>query len=158
MECFIELPPAGTTLAAHIRRCPEARLCLPSTNFSGKLKLLAAPKTFATFLRTLFRQDWVVYCKPPFGGPEHVLNYLGSYTHRIAISNHRLLAFDPHQVSFRWRDSAQGNPQRTLTLSAMEFLRRCLLHVLPYRFIRIRHYGFLSNRRCAAVPNSLQRN
>ena len=119
--------------------------------FHGKLKPLAAPKAFAAFLRPLFRHPWVVYCKPPFGGPEHVLKYLGSYTHRIAISNHRLISFADGQVTFRWRDSAHGNKKRTLTLSVTEFLRRFLLHVLPHRYVRIRHQGFLANRRRASV-------
>jgi hypothetical protein len=119
--------------------------------FHGKLTLLAAPKTFSAFVRTLFRQDWVVYCKPPFGGPEYVLKYLGSYTHRIAISNRRLLSLSQDKVSFRWRDSAHGNKQRILTISVTEFLRRFLLHVLPHGFVRIRHHGFLANRRRAAV-------
>lgn len=119
--------------------------------FHGKLKLLANPKTFAAFLRPLFRHEWVVYCKPPFGGPEHVLKYLGSYTHRIAISNHRLISLDQDQVTFRWRDSAHGNKKRTLTISVTKFLRRFLLHVLPHGFVRIRHHGFLANRRRAAV-------
>ena len=119
--------------------------------FHGKLKLLADPKTFAAFLRPLFRHEWVVYCKPPFGGPEHVLKYLGSYTHRIAISNHRLISVDQDHVTFRWRDSANGNKQRTLTISLTEFLRRFLLHVLPHGFVRIRHHGFLANRRRAVV-------
>ena len=119
--------------------------------FHGKLKLLAAPKAFAAFLRPLFRHPWVVYCKPPFGGPEHVLKYLGSYTHRIAISNHRLISLDQDQVTFRWRDSAHGNKKRTLTISLTEFLRRFLLHVLPHRYVRIRHQGFLANRRRASV-------
>jgi hypothetical protein len=115
--------------------------------FPGTLKAIAQPRAFAAFLRPLFRQDWVVYCKPPFAGPEHVLKYLGSYTHRIAISNHRLVDFQQDQVTFRWRDSEHGNRQRHLTLPVLEFLRRFFLHVLPYRFVRIRHYGFLANRR-----------
>lgn len=119
--------------------------------FHGRLKPLAEPKTFSAFLRTLFRQDWVVYCKPPFGGAEHVLRYLGGYTHRIAISNRRLIALEPGQVTFRWRDSAHGNKQRALTISHTEFLRRFLFHVLPHGFVRIRHHGFLANRRRAAV-------
>jgi len=85
-------------------------------NFPTDLKLLANPKTFAAPLRTLFRENWVVYLKPPFGGPEYVLHYLGRYTHRVAISNHRLLSFADGQVTFRWRDSADGNKQpRTAT-------------------------------------------
>jgi len=115
--------------------------------FHGQLKPLASPRAFSSFLRPLFRRDWVVYCKPPFGGPEYVLHYLGAYTHRVAISNHRLVSLTGDQVTFRWRDSAHGNQQRRMTLSVDEFLRRFLLHVLPPGFVRIRHFGFLAPRR-----------
>ena len=115
--------------------------------FEGKLKLLAKPKIFAAWLRPLYRQDWVVYLKPPFGGPEYVLQYLGRYTHRVAISNHRLVSFIDDQVTFRWRDSAHHNQQKLRTLSVDKFLRRFLLHILPRGFVRIRHFGFLANRR-----------
>ena len=107
---------------------------------------LTQPKMFAKFLRQLFRKDWVVYAKPPFGGPEHVLHYLARYTHRVAISNHRLLAFEDDRVTFRWKDYAHGNKKRKMTLSADEFLRRFLLHILPRGFTRIRHFGILANR------------
>jgi hypothetical protein len=113
--------------------------------FAGRLGSLAHPKAFAAFLRPLFRQDWVVYAKPAFGGPDQVLRYLGRYTHRVAISNHRLLAFDGQRVCFRWRDYAHGNKQRVMTLSADEFLRRYNQHVLPHGFVRIRQFGFLAN-------------
>jgi len=93
----------------------------------------------------LGKKKWFVYAKPPFGGPEHVLRYLGRYTHRMAISNHRLTAFDGERVSFRWRDYAHGGKQRVMTLDAEEFLRRFFLHVLPKGFVRIRRYGLLSN-------------
>jgi hypothetical protein len=116
-------------------------------HFSGALTLLAQPKIFASWLRPLFRKDWVVYSKPPFGGPEYVLQYLGRYTHRVAISNHRLVSFADGQVTFRWRDSAHNNQQKLMTLSLDEFLRRFLLHLLPKGFVRIRHFGFLANRR-----------
>jgi hypothetical protein len=99
----------------------------------------------------LFRKDWVVYAKPPFGGPEYVLQYLGRYTHRVAISNHRLVSFTKGQVTFRWRDSAHNNEQKLLTLSLDEFLRRFLLHLLPKGFVRIRNFGFLANRRRAVL-------
>src|SRR4029077_15765127 len=112
---------------------------------------LAQPKIFASWLRPLFRKDGIVYSKPPFGGPEFVLNYLGRYTHRVAISNHRLLSFDDGQVTFRWRDSAHNNEQKLMTLSLGEFLRRFLLHLLPKSFVRIRHFGFLSSRRRAQL-------
>ena len=111
-------------------------------NFHGDLKLLAQPKTFAAWLRPLFRKDWVVYAKRPFGGPEHVLRYLGRYTHRVAISNHRLVSFADGTVTFRWRDSAHHNEQKLQPLSVDEFLRRFLLHLLPEGFVRIRNFGF----------------
>jgi hypothetical protein len=120
-------------------------------NFHGDLKLLAQPKTFAAWLRPPFRKDWVVYAKRPFGGPEHVLRYLGRYTHRVAISNHRLVSFADGTVTFRWRDSVHNNEQRSLPLSVDEFLRRFLLHLLPQGFVRIRNFGVLANRRRATT-------
>jgi rubredoxin len=120
-------------------------------SFHGDLTLLAQPKTFAAWLRPLFRKDWVVYAKRPFGGPEYVLQYLGRYTHRVAISNHRLVSFADGQVTFRWRDSAHHNAQKLMTLSLDEFLRRFLLHLLPKGFVRIRNFGFLANRRRATL-------
>jgi hypothetical protein len=113
----------------------------------GDLARLAQPKFFAAWLRPLFRKNWVVYSKPPFGGPEYVLHYLGRYTHRVAISNHRLVSLADGQVTFRWRDSADHNQQKLMTVSLDEFLRRFLLHLLPKGFVRIRHFGFLANRR-----------
>ena len=121
-------------------------LCLP-----GALQPLAQHKAFHAFLRTLFRHDWVVYAKPPFGGPEHVLHYLARYTHRVAISNHRLVSFAEGKVTFRWKDYAHGNKKRLMTLAAEEFLRRFLLHVLPRGFVRIRFFGLLANRRRSAL-------
>jgi hypothetical protein len=120
-------------------------------NFHGTLAPLTEPKTFAAWLRPLFRKDWVVYAKPPFGGSEYVLQYLGRYTHRVAISNHRLLSFADGKVTFRWRDSAHNNEQKSMTLSLDEFLRRFLLHLLPQGFVRIRNFGFLANRRRATL-------
>jgi len=117
----------------------------------GNLAPLAQPKTFAAWLRPLFRKDWVVYAKPPFGGPEYVLQYLGRYTHRVAISNHRLISFTEGKVTFRWRDSAHNNEQKLMTLSLDEFLLRFLRHLLPKGFVRIRHFGFLANRRRASL-------
>jgi hypothetical protein len=115
-------------------------------NFHGDLKLLAQTKTFAAWLRPLYRQDWIVYLKRPFGGPAYVLQYLGRYTHRVAISNHRLVSLADGKVTFRWRDSAHNNEQKLMTLSLDEFLRRFLLHLLPKGFVRIRNFGFLANR------------
>jgi hypothetical protein len=120
---------------------------------AGPASALAVPKQFHQLLRRLHRDDWVVYAKPAFGGPTQVLRYLGRYTHRIAISNHRLLAFDGERVTFRWKDYAHGGKQRKMTLLATEFLRRFFLHVLPRGFVRIRHFGFLANRyRGALLP------
>ena len=123
----------------------EKRLCLP-----GALKVLKQEKTFRTFLRALHRKKWVVYAKPPFGGPAHVLQYLARYTHRVAISNHRIVNFAEGKVSFRWKDYAHSSQQRVMTLDADEFLRRFLQHLLPRRFVRIRSFGFLANRQRTA--------
>jgi predicted Zn-ribbon and HTH transcriptional regulator len=115
--------------------------------FPGSLKPLAVEKAFHAFLRPLFRQDWVVYAKRPFGGPEHVLHYLARYTHRVAISNHRIVNLADGKVTFRWKDYAHKNKKRLMTVTAEEFLRRFLLHTLPRGFVRIRFCGFLANRR-----------
>ena len=115
--------------------------------FFGECLSLADEKAFAAFLRTLFREEWVVYAKAPFGGPEHVLQYLARYTHRVAISNHRLLAVDGDHVTFRWKDYAHHNKCRAMTLTLEEFLRRFLQHVLPKGLPRIRYFGWLANRR-----------
>ncbi len=113
---------------------------------AGPAAMLAPPQQFARLLRRLHRQDWVVYAKPAFGGAMQVLRYLGRYTHRVAISNHRLLVFDGERVTFRYKDYAHGGKQRKMTLTGTEFLRRFFLHVLPKGFVRIRHFGFLANR------------
>jgi hypothetical protein len=129
-------------LVAGIREAfRERRLDFPGA--SAPLKLDAA---FGAFLRSLYRQPWVVYAKPPFGSPAHVLHYLARYTHRVAISNHRLVTVTDDTVSFRWKDYRHGSQVRTLTLDVDEFLRRFLLHVLPKRFVRIRYFGFLASR------------
>jgi Putative transposase/Transposase zinc-binding domain len=116
-------------------------------SFHGSLQPLAQPKLFRKWLRQLWRKEWVVYAKQPFGGPQHVLQYLARYTHRVAISNHRLISFEDGLVAFRWKDYAHGNKKRKMTLRAEEFLRRFLLHVLPRAFTRIRHFGLFANRR-----------
>ena len=113
---------------------------------TGPARDFSDPAWFKELTAKLARKKWFVYAKPPFGGPQHVLRYIGRYTHRMAISNHRLTAFDGERVSFRWRDYAHGSKQRVMTLDAVEFLRRFLLHVLPKGFVRIRRYGLLSNR------------
>jgi predicted RNA-binding Zn-ribbon protein involved in translation (DUF1610 family) len=119
--------------------------------FPGRLQHLADTHAFHAFLRPLFRHDWVVYAKRPFGGPEHVLQYLARYTHRVAISNHRIVNVADGQVTFRWKDYAHGSAQRTMTVRGEEFLRRFLLHVLPRGFVRIRFCGFLSSRQRAQL-------
>jgi hypothetical protein len=99
------------------------------------------------FRRRLYHKKWVVYCKPPFDGVDGVLQYLGRYTHRIAISNNRIIEAENSKVSFRWRDYADDDKQKVMTLHADEFIRRFLLHVLPNRYVRIRHFGLLANRK-----------
>lgn len=132
--------------------------------FFGALANLAEPAAFARRLRALRRIDWVVYAKPPFGGPAQVLAYLGRYTHRVAIANARLVSVTATDVAFRWRDYRHHGKPKRMTLDADEFIRRFLLHTLPDGFHRIRHYGFLANghraeklalcRRLLANPSS----
>jgi hypothetical protein len=114
--------------------------------FHGDLTTLAEPQQWPSWLKALRRKPWVVYSKPPFGGPQQVLRYLARYTHRIAISNRRILGVENGQVRFRWKDYRRGGQSRVMTLEAGEFVRRFLLHVLPKGFQRIRQYGFLANR------------
>ena len=115
--------------------------------FSGKIADLEAKAAFDELLSDLYDQEWVVYCKPPFRSAEAVMGYLGRYTHRVALSNDRLVKVESDRVSIRYRASADGDKMKLLTLDAMEFIRRFLLHILPERFIKIRHYGILSNRK-----------
>ena len=114
--------------------------------FFNALEPLQAPRAFARHLAPARRAEWVVYAKPPFGGPKHVLEYLGRYTHRVAISNNRLIDFVEGKVGFRWKDYRRESRQKVMRLEAQEFMRRFLLHVLPAGFQRIRHYGLLANR------------
>lgn len=118
--------------------------------FFNELAPLSQPAAFARHLAPATRAEWVVYAKPPFGGPERVLEYLGRYTHRVAISNNRLVEFSGEEVAFRWKDYRHESKQKVMRLSADEFVRRFLLHVLPSGFQRIRHYGLLANRTRAA--------
>jgi predicted Zn-ribbon and HTH transcriptional regulator len=119
--------------------------------FYGKLQHLSDPKAFHAFVRELYRQNWVLHIKRPFGGPQHVLRYLGRYTHRVAISNYRLVSFENGEVTFRWRDRAHGGVERMMPLPAEKFLRRFLFHVLPKGFVRIRSFGYLANRHRGAL-------
>jgi hypothetical protein len=118
--------------------------------FFGDLAHLARPDAFARLLAEVRRREWVVYAKPPFGGPEQVLAYLGRYTHRVAIANSRLISMEDNRVAFRWKDYRRGGRTKVMTLDAHEFIRRFLLHTLPDGFHRIRHYGFLANGHRAA--------
>lgn len=115
-------------------------------DFHGQLTELLHPKAWEGWLEPLRNKQWVVYAKPPFGGPTQVLKYLARYTHRVAISNRRIVSFDNQRVTFTWKDYATGNRRRVMNLDANEFLRRFLLHVLPSGFTRIRYYGFLASR------------
>lgn len=114
--------------------------------FGGSTAALADPKVWAAFLGQMRRKAWVVYAKPPFGSPEQVLKYLARYTHRVAISDQRIVSVTDSHVTFRYRDRKHGNAMRTMTLGGVELLRRFLLHVLPKGFVRIRHFGLLANR------------
>lgn len=114
--------------------------------FCGRTALLADKTAFDRLLRQLKSKTWVVFAKRPFAGPEHVIRYLAHYTHRVAISNGRLIEMKDHQVTFRWRDSADSNRQKLMTLDAISFIRRFLLHILPTGFVKIRLFGFMANR------------
>ena len=114
--------------------------------FYGKLESLSGKTKFQALIDALYQKEWVVYCKKPFKSPWYVLRYLGRYTHRVAISNQRLVNLHDGQVTFSWRDYKDDNKTKLMTLEVSEFIRRFLLHVLPSRFVKIRHYGILSNR------------
>src|SRR5512139_1039190 len=114
--------------------------------FPGQIEELKEASAFKRFLTNLYHQVWVVYCKRPLKHPEKVVDYLGRYTHRVALSNDRLVKMEDNRVTFRWRDSADNNTIKLLTLEALEFIRRFLLHVLPSQFVKIRYYGILSHR------------
>ena len=136
-SCTVELSEATAAKIPGVRFQPMQGI--------GHFPFAENPKRFAAFIDALFQKDWVVYAKSAFGGPAQVLHYLGRYTHRVAISNHRLLAFDGESVSFRWKDYAHGNKQRKMTLAASDFLRRFTQHILPRGFVRIRQFGYLAN-------------
>jgi Putative transposase/Transposase zinc-binding domain len=114
--------------------------------FYGKIEPLSGKLNFQKLIDNLYKTDWVVFCKKPFKSPWHVLRYLGRYTHRVAISNQRIVSLQNGQVTFTWRDYKDGNKTKLMILEVSEFIRRFLLHVLPSRFVKIRHYGILGNR------------
>ena len=111
----------------------------------GRLEAIASPRDFSIWLTPIYQKEWVVYAKPPWNGPQHVLKYLARYTHRVAIANQRLVSVDNGQVTFSYKDYRNQHRQRTLTLAATEFIRRFMMHVVPRGFMRIRYYGFLAN-------------
>jgi len=114
--------------------------------YHGKQERFLDPYCFNAFLSQLYQKEWIVYCKPPFKNASSVVEYLGRYTHRVAISNSRIVKLEDDQVSFKWRDYKDNNQWKVMTVSANEFIRRFLIHILPHRFMKIRHYGFLGNR------------
>jgi Putative transposase/Transposase zinc-binding domain len=114
--------------------------------FAGSTLPLASPAAWATSIRALYQKDWVVYAKEPFGGPEQVLKYLTGYTHRVALSNHRLVKLQDERVTFTWKDYADGCRRKEMTLDALEFVRRFALHIIPKGLVRIRQYGLLAHR------------
>lgn len=114
--------------------------------FYGDQQYLSNDRDFNSFLSKLYSKDWVVYCKPPFKDAGHVIDYLGRYTHKVAISNNRIVKIEDGKVTFKWRDYQDSNKQKLMTVSAMEFIRRFLVHILPHGFMKIRHYGLLGNR------------
>lgn len=118
----------------------------PKLKFVNEAEELKYTDIFQCFVDKLYKKNWIVYCKPPFGSAEHVIEYLGRYTHRVAISNNRVVAFENGYVVFKWRDYSDNNKQKFMTVTAEEFIRRFTMHILPQRFVKIRHYGILSNR------------
>jgi len=114
--------------------------------FPGQIARLNVPESFAGLARSLWQREWVVHCKPPFKYPERVLEYLGRYTHRVAITNHRIVSFSNGRVTFRWKDYRDNDRWKTMTVSAFEFIRRFLLHILPPGFVKVRYYGLYASR------------
>jgi hypothetical protein len=115
-------------------------------NFVGKIKNLVSPNHFKQFKNELYKKKWITYCKETFGGPSAVMNYLGRYTHRVAITNHRIVQVKDEHVTFRWKDYRDRDHQKNMTIHVFEFIRRFLLHILPHGFFKIRYYGILANR------------
>jgi hypothetical protein len=143
---FLPVKAMAKAFRGKFRDALEEAFAAGELRFPGQLRNLATPRAFRALIRQCFRKKWAAYAKRPFGGPEHVLEYLGNYTHRIAISNHRLVGLEDGKVRFRWRDSAHHNKKRAMALPIEEFLRRFFLHVLPPGFVRIRHFGLFANR------------
>jgi hypothetical protein len=143
---FLPVRPLGALFRGKFLAYLEQAFQQGQLQFHGALRELQHPVRFQDWTAPMRKQNWVVYAKPPFGGPEHVLKYLARYTHRVAIANGRLISLEGGTVRFQWRDSQHGNQIKETALDAIEFIRRFLLHVLPCGFVKIRHFGFLSNR------------
>ena len=143
---FLPVRVLGRVFRGKVLHALEAAIDQGRLRTANEAANRAAAKRMRRLLQAAARKAWVVYAKPPHGGPEQTLKYLARYTHRVAISNHRLVSLRDGQVRFRYKDYAHGNRQRVMRLDAVEFLRRFLMHVLPSGFVRIRHYGLLANR------------
>ena len=131
--------------------------------YTNGIEELTEKHIFQSFIDKLYKKEWIVYCRPPFGSAEYVLEYLGRYTHRVAISNHRIVNLENGYVTFKWRDYKEHNKEKFMTLTVDEFIRRFIMHVLPRKFVKIRHYGILSNRnrstklqKCKELTGALQ--
>jgi Putative transposase/Transposase zinc-binding domain len=148
---FLPVKPLGRLFRRKFLDYLEDAFAQGELMFHGRLRELAHPVVFANLISSLRDRDWVVYAKPPFGTPDQVLRYLARYTHRVAISNGRLVRSQDGRVYFKWRDSRDGNQIKETSLEAVEFIRRFLLHVLPTGFVKIRHFGLLSNRNRKAM-------
>jgi hypothetical protein len=143
---FLHVKPLGRLFRRKLLDNLEEAFAQSELMFYGQLRELAHPVLFDNLISSLRNRDWVVYAKPPFGISDQVLRYLARYTHRVAIPNGRLVSIQDGRVYFKWRDSRKGNQIKETSLDAVEFIRRFLLHVLPSGFVKIRHFGFLSNR------------
>ena len=139
-------PGAGRGLPRQVPGGRGAAYQAGQLQFAGSTLPLASPAAWATSIRALYQKDWVVYAKEPFGGPEQVLKYLTGYTHRVALSNHRLVKLEDGRVTFLWKDYADGCRRKEMTLEAVEFVRRFALHIIPKGLVRIRQYGLLAHR------------
>jgi hypothetical protein len=148
---FLPVKPLGRLFRRKFLAYLREAFLRGNLSFCGSIRQMAHPVRFEDWVESLKQKDWVAHIKPPFGGPEQVLRYLARYTHRVAISNGRLLGLDQGRVRFRWRDSKDHNQMKEMSLDAIEFIRRFLLHVLPCGFVKIRHFGFLSNRNRRAM-------
>jgi hypothetical protein len=146
LSFFLPVKPLGNLFRGKFLAFLREAFGAGRLKFYGHLRELAHPVRFEDWMDELRQMEWVVYAKPPFGGPDQVLHYLARYTHRVAISNGRLVGLETGRVRFRWRDSRNGNQIKEMSLDAVEFIRRFWMHVLPSGFVKIRHFGFLSNR------------